>query len=117
MNVAKLSVSLDPNKIKFIEQFQISHKVRTKSEVVDRALALLQHEELKLQYVAAYQEWQDSGEQPVWDAVTNDGLELEPDWNFPSEKTTRVASSGTAQAINHKPDSLVSKPKKNQVEK
>ncbi len=90
MNVAKLSVSLDPIRIKFIEQYQTSHEVRTKSEVVDRALALLQHEELKLQYAAAYQEWFDSGEAEVWDAVVGDGLENEPDWNFPTAKSKKA---------------------------
>jgi hypothetical protein len=69
MNVAKLSVSLDPTRIKFIEQYQTHHKVRTKSEVVDRALELLQIEELKLQYAAAYQEWHDAGEAENWDSV------------------------------------------------
>ena len=82
MNVAKLSVSLDPTKIKFIEQYQTNHEVRTKSEVVDRALELLQREELKLQYAAAYQEWHDSGEQKIWDAVTGDGLEQRRSYRF-----------------------------------
>ena len=90
MNVAKLSVSLDPTKIKFIEQYQTNHEVRTKSEVVDRALELLQREELKLQYAAAYQEWHNSGEQKIWDAVTGDGLEHEPDWNLQTTKMNKV---------------------------
>ena len=77
MNVAKLSVSLNPTRIDFIEQYQSSHQVRTKSEVVDRALELLQQEELKLQYAAAYQEWADSGEEEVWEVTVGDGLEPE----------------------------------------
>jgi hypothetical protein len=77
MNVAKLSVSLDPTRINFIEQYQVSHSVRTKSEVVDRALELLQHEELKQQYAAAYQEWADAGEEVHWESSLADGLELD----------------------------------------
>lgn len=75
MNVTKLSVSLDPTRISFIEQYQTSHAVRTKSEVVDRALELLQQEELKHQYAAAYQEWKDAGEEIHWDSSLADGLE------------------------------------------
>jgi UPF0288 family protein (methanogenesis marker protein 3) len=75
MNVAKLSVSLDPTRINFIEQYQTNHAVRTKSEVVDRALELLQQEELKHQYAAAYQEWEDAGEEIHWASSLADGLE------------------------------------------
>ena len=79
MNVAKLSVSLDPRKLEFISKYQQTHGVRTKSEVVERAIKLLEHQELKTQYAQAYSEWAQSGEETVWDATSADGLEPE-DW-------------------------------------
>ena len=79
MNVAKLSVSLDPRKLEFISKYQQTHGVRTKSEVVERAIKLLEHEELKTQYAQAYSEWAQSGEETVWDVTSADGLEPE-DW-------------------------------------
>ena len=75
MNVAKLSVSLDPRKLEFISKYQQTHGVRTKSEVVERAIKLLEHEELKTQYAQAYSEWAASGEETVWDVSSADGLE------------------------------------------
>jgi antitoxin ParD1/3/4 len=79
MNAAKLSVSLDPRKLEFISKYQQTHGVRTKSEVVERAIKLLEHQELKTQYAQAYSEWAASGEETVWDVTSADGLEAE-DW-------------------------------------
>jgi len=74
MNVEKLSVSLDGALVEFISQYQKSYQVRSKSEVVSRALILLREQELEGQYAAALEEWQASGEADLWEAVTPDGL-------------------------------------------
>ncbi|MBF6594018.1 MAG: type II toxin-antitoxin system ParD family antitoxin [Thermaceae bacterium] len=70
----KLSVSVDSRLAHFINTYQTDHDVPTKSEVVERALELLQSQELKRQYAQAYQEWEESGEAQVWDVTVGDGL-------------------------------------------
>lgn len=74
MNAEKMSVSLDGVLMDFVAQYQKSHQVRSKSEVVARALILLRERELEEQYAGALEEWQKSGDADLWDEVTSDGL-------------------------------------------
>jgi Arc/MetJ-type ribon-helix-helix transcriptional regulator len=75
MNSIKLSVSVAHQLAQFIERYQATHRVSTKSEVVERALELLQKSELKQQYAQAYREWAESGEAELWDITVGDGLD------------------------------------------
>ena len=74
MATTKLSISVDPSLAQFIDTYQADNKVPTKSEVVERALKLLQKAELQREYAEAYAEWQESGEAAVWEATVDDGL-------------------------------------------
>ncbi|PTA66377.1 type II toxin-antitoxin system ParD family antitoxin [Deinococcus arcticus] len=74
MNSEKMSVSLESTLIEFVMHYQKAHQIRSKSEVIARALTLLREHELETQYAAALEEWQASGEADLWDAVTSDGL-------------------------------------------
>jgi Arc/MetJ-type ribon-helix-helix transcriptional regulator len=71
---AKLSVSVDPSLIPFIDHYQTQHAVKTKSEVVERALRLLRDAELEESYAAAANDWQESEDAVLWDKTSNDGL-------------------------------------------
>ncbi|WP_337867862.1 hypothetical protein [Meiothermus sp.] len=75
MSNTKLSVSVDSQLAQFIERYQAAHGMPTKSEVVERALSLLQKNELRRQYTEAYQEWLESGEAEVWEVTVGDGLD------------------------------------------
>ncbi len=74
MTVEKLSISLEEPLVAFLGDYQTTHAVRSKSEVIARAVRLLREKELESQYAAATEEWQASGEAEVWDAVVGDGL-------------------------------------------
>ena len=74
MATTKLSISVDPSLAQFIDSYQADNKVPTKSEVVERALKLLQKVELQREYAEAYAEWEESGEAAVWEATVGDGL-------------------------------------------
>jgi Arc/MetJ-type ribon-helix-helix transcriptional regulator len=75
MNNTKLSVSVNSQLAQFIKLYQEAHSVPTKSEVVERALELLQKNELRQQYAEAYKEWAESGEAELWDVTAGDGLD------------------------------------------
>ena len=75
MTIGKISVSLEQPLLDFLVQYQESHQVRSKSEVVAQAIMLLRDQALETQYAQALTEWQGSGEAEVWDAVVGDGLE------------------------------------------
>ena len=53
----KLGISVDRDFAPFIERYQQQHTVRTKSEVVERALKLLRKAELQEAYRQAAQDW------------------------------------------------------------
>lgn len=74
MNVGKISVSLEESLLAFLSQYQETHQVRSKSEVIAQALTLLRERELEIQYAEALAEWQASGEAELWEAIVDDGL-------------------------------------------
>lgn len=74
MTVKKLSVSLEEPLVALLGHYQATHAVRSKSEVIARAVRLLREKELETQYAAAIEEWEASGEAELWDAVVGDGL-------------------------------------------
>jgi Arc/MetJ-type ribon-helix-helix transcriptional regulator len=73
----KLSVSVDQGFVPFIERYQQDHTIRTKSEVVERALDLLRKAELEQAYKEAAQEWLENSDAALWENTVADGLEPE----------------------------------------
>ena len=75
----KLSVSVDQTFVPFIERYQHNHTIRTKSEVVERALELLRKAELEQAYKEAAQDWLENPDAALWENTVGDGIEpLEP---------------------------------------
>lgn len=75
MRTQKLSISLPEDQFKFIEQYQMQHHYKTRSEVISKALRLLQQTQLEACYREANQEI-DEG----FDAASNDGLDKNETW-------------------------------------
>ncbi len=75
MAQVKFSVSISEALARFLEGFRDTYGVPTKSEVVERALRLLQEAELEKLYDSG-----PSDADPEWEATTLDGLEAE-DWS------------------------------------
>jgi metal-responsive CopG/Arc/MetJ family transcriptional regulator len=69
MSVAKLSVSLPDSLAGFVENYRKKWGLRSRSQVFEEALKLLQSRELEAAYRAAAAEQDNS-----WDAVSSDGL-------------------------------------------
>ena len=75
MNTHKLSISLPRQQIEFIENYQSEHHYKTRSEVIKKALYLLQQAQLEACYREASQM-----EEDVFDSTTSDGLEDDETW-------------------------------------
>ncbi len=73
----KLSVSIQPVWAKFLSQYKETHQVKTKSQVIEQALQLLQERELEQSYEKAMQEYKESGDKELFDNVVGDGLKHE----------------------------------------
>ena len=69
MNQAKLSISVSPALVKFVEDYKDEHGLATKSSVVERALELLRSRELERAYAQAATEVD-----PAWEEASADGL-------------------------------------------
>lgn len=74
MNQRKLSVSVPDALVRFVDAYRDEHGLKTKSEVVERALALLREADLEGAYASASQEID-----PAWEVAVADGLESEAD--------------------------------------
>ncbi|AUT03857.1 CopG family transcriptional regulator [Nostoc sp. CENA543] len=69
MNVEKISISLPPSLVEFIENYKLNKGCKSRSQVVEEALELLRNRELEAAYRAASAEV--SGD---WDIAVADGL-------------------------------------------
>lgn len=69
MNTEKLSISLPSNLSHFIAEYQLAHACKSRSEVIQKALKLLQKRELAKYYREASQEID-----PLFEITTSDGL-------------------------------------------
>ena len=72
MRTEKLSISLPPVLSHFVEEYQLAHDCKSRSEVMQTALKLLQQKELEGLYRKASHEID-----PLFDITANDGLEDE----------------------------------------
>lgn len=69
MNVEKLSISLPPSLVEFIENYKLSKGCKSRSQVIEEALELLRNRELEEAYRLASAEVDSA-----WDVTVADGL-------------------------------------------
>jgi Arc/MetJ-type ribon-helix-helix transcriptional regulator len=78
MTTAKVTISIPPDLVAFLERYQKTHQLESRSEVIARGLRQLQETELAAAYQAHALEWAQDPEAEFWDkAALEDGL-LEP---------------------------------------
>ncbi|NMG22614.1 ribbon-helix-helix domain-containing protein [Brasilonema bromeliae] len=69
MNVEKLSISLPPSLVEFIENYKLNKGRKSRSQVIEEALELLRNRELEEAYREASAEVDSD-----WDVTVADGL-------------------------------------------
>jgi len=68
-------VSVFPRDIEFVDAYARSHGVKSRSAVLQEALAMLRARDLGNSYLAAWEEWSEDGaEDAAWEATVADGL-------------------------------------------
>ena len=70
----KISVSLPDSDVAFLDDYARSTEAASRSAALHEAIALLRTAHLMGDYALAFDEWVDSGEAALWDAVVGDGL-------------------------------------------
>ncbi len=68
-NVERISVSLPTPLVRFLEHYQAINAVKTRSEVLERAVLLLRQENLIEEYRQSASE-----NDPAWNVTVGDGL-------------------------------------------
>ena len=75
MHAQKLSISLPQRQCEFIENYQIEHHLKSRSEVIKEAIDLLQQIKLEACYREANQEID-----PTYENTSLDGIEENETW-------------------------------------
>jgi antitoxin ParD1/3/4 len=75
MQSEKISVSLDRPLVEFLENYKLTHDFKSRSQVVGKAVLLLQSQFLEEAYLQANQETD-----PLWDNTIADGLNEDETW-------------------------------------
>jgi Arc/MetJ-type ribon-helix-helix transcriptional regulator len=73
----KVSVSIPAADIEFMDRYAADHGIKSRSGVVQRALALLRSAQLEDDYAAAWKEWAESEDAALWESTVADGLQDE----------------------------------------
>lgn len=70
----KLSVSLPEEDVAILDEFARTAGLPSRSAAVHHAVRMLRLPELEQDYEAAWQEWEESGDQAAWDVTMADGI-------------------------------------------
>ena len=70
----KLSVSLPADDVAVLDEHARRTGLRSRSAALHQAVRLLRQSGLEEDYASAWDDWEGSGDGPVWEAVTDDGL-------------------------------------------
>jgi metal-responsive CopG/Arc/MetJ family transcriptional regulator len=72
MYAEKLSISLPPTLLDFVETYRVARGIRSRSQVIEEAIRVLRERELELAYREASAEVD-----PSWEGTVADGLDDE----------------------------------------
>lgn len=70
----KLSVSLPEEDVAVLDAYARTSGLPSRSAAIRQAIRLLRHAELEQDYVAAWEDWDKTGERESWEGVVADGL-------------------------------------------
>ena len=70
----KISISLPDEDVEFLDDYAKTQGYESRSAVVHTAVRILKSSKLGDAYAGAWQEWEDSREDEVWDKAAGDGL-------------------------------------------
>jgi len=70
----KLSVSLPEEDVALLDEYAHNSGLPSRSAALQHAIQLLRHTDLEQDYASAWDEWESSGDQTLWEATAADGL-------------------------------------------
>jgi putative addiction module CopG family antidote len=70
----KVSVSLPEDDVRFVDDEALAGRYASRSAVIHAAIRLLRDRPYQDSYAIAWTEWEDEGEDVVWEKTAADGL-------------------------------------------
>ena len=70
----KLSVSLPEEDVAILDEYAHALGLPSRSAALRHPIQLLRHTDLEQDYTSAWDEWESSGDQALWEATAADGL-------------------------------------------
>jgi len=70
----KLSVSLPEEDVAILDEYAQTSGLASRSAALQQAIHLLSHADLEQDYASAWDEWESSGDEALWEATAADGL-------------------------------------------
>jgi len=70
----KVSVSLRGEDVDFLDAYAKTRGLESRSAAVHEAIRLLRSEELEAAYAAAWRDWSETDDAPLWASTAGDGL-------------------------------------------
>lgn len=70
----KLSVSLSADDVAVLDEHAGKRGLSSRSAAVQQAIHMLRHADLEEDYVAAWEEWDESADRVDWETVTGDEI-------------------------------------------
>jgi hypothetical protein len=70
----KISVSLPEEDIALLDEYAHTSGLPSRSAALQYVILLLRHPDLEQDYASAWDEWESSGDQALWEATAADGL-------------------------------------------
>jgi Arc/MetJ-type ribon-helix-helix transcriptional regulator len=70
----KISVSLPEEDVALLDEYAHTSGLPSRSAALQYAIHLLRHPDLEQDYASAWDEWESSGDQALWEATAADGL-------------------------------------------
>jgi len=70
----KVSMSLPAEDVAFLDEYARNKGFPSRSAALRRAIRLLRASELSADYAAAWDEWDQSSDEQLWDVAVGDGI-------------------------------------------
>ncbi len=75
-----MSARIDEQLASFLERYQKSQGLKSRSEALEAAIRALRDKALEQEYTLAMEEWEAAGDEKVWDVAVSDGLSDDEAW-------------------------------------
>ena len=70
----KISVSLPEEDVATLDEYAHTSGLPSRSAAIQHAIRLLRHPDLEQDYASAWDAWESSGDQALWETTAADGL-------------------------------------------